>query len=38
MPFPFEKVFKRPGFKRVLIPFTLGLLAILLFVLFALAG
>jgi len=38
MPFPFEKVLKRPGLKRVLVPFTLGLFIILFIVFFTVSG
>lgn len=37
MPLPFEKIFKRPGFRRIILPFTLGL-ALLAFAFFALVG
>lgn len=37
MPIPFQKVFKRPGLRRILLPFTLALVFIGI-VVFALAG
>ena len=37
MPAPFQKIFKRPGLRRILMPFTLGLI-LLAFVLFMLVG
>lgn len=29
MPMPFKKTFRRPAFKRVILPFTIGLLVLL---------
>ena len=30
MRFPFERVFKRPGIRRILLPFTVGLVVLLI--------
>jgi hypothetical protein len=32
MPLPFERVFKRPGIRRILLPFTIGLVVLLIVV------
>ena len=37
MPMPFQKIFQRPGLRRILMPFTFALL-LLAFVIFALIG
>ena len=28
MPMPFEKIMKRPGLRRILVPFTIGLVLV----------